>query len=68
MDFIIGLLLYKNPVGGPDFNIILIVINRYSKIVRYIIYYKIINFLELAKIIWEHVFLIFSFSNRIISN
>jgi hypothetical protein len=51
MNFIIGLLLYKNLVKDPDFNIILIIINRYSKIARYIIYYKTINFLELAKII-----------------
>jgi hypothetical protein len=51
MDFITGLLLYKNPVKGPDFNIILIVINRYSKIVKYIIYYKTVNSPELTKII-----------------
>ena len=51
MNFIIGLLLYKNPVEDPDFNIILIVINQYSKIVRYIIYYKTINFPKLTKII-----------------
>jgi hypothetical protein len=51
MDFIIGLLLYKNLIKDLDFNIILIITNRYSKIIRYIIYYKIINSLELIKII-----------------
>jgi hypothetical protein len=51
MNFIINLLLYKNLVKDSNFNIILIVINRYSKIVRYIIYYKIVNFLKLIKII-----------------
>ena len=51
IDFITGLLLYKNLIEDPDFNIILIVINRYSKIARYIIYYKTINFPELTKII-----------------
>jgi hypothetical protein len=68
MDFIIGLPPCKNPVGGPNFNIILIVINRYSKIARYITYYKIVNSPELTRIIWEHVFSIFGSPNSIISN
>jgi hypothetical protein len=68
MDFIIGLPPYKNPAGGPNFNAILIVINRYSKIARYITYYKIVNSPELARIIWEHIFSIFSSPNSIISN
>jgi hypothetical protein len=51
MDFITGLPPYKNPARGPDFNIILVVINRYSKIARYITCHKTINSPELAKII-----------------
>jgi hypothetical protein len=68
MDFITGLPLYKNPAGGPDFNAILIVINRYSKMARYIIYYKTINSPELTKIIWEYIFSIFGSPNGIISD
>jgi hypothetical protein len=68
MDFIIGLPLCKNPAGGPNFNTILIVINRYSKIARYITYHKTVNSPELARIMWEHVFSIFGSPNSIISN
>ena len=51
MDFVIGLLLYKNPIGDSDFDIILIIINRYSKIVKYITYNKTVNSPELIKFI-----------------
>jgi hypothetical protein len=51
MNFIISLLLYKNLIKNLDFNIILIIINRYLKIIKYIIYYKIINFPKLIKFI-----------------
>ena len=51
MDFIISLLLYKNLIEGLNFNIILIIINRYSKIVKYITYNKTINSPELIKLI-----------------
>jgi hypothetical protein len=68
MDFVIGLLLCKNPAGGPDFDTILIIINRYSKMARYITCNKIVNFPELAKLIWENVFLLFDISDRIVSD
>jgi hypothetical protein len=68
MDFVTGLLLYKNPIGGPDFDIILIIINRYSKMARYIAYNKIVNSPELAKFMWENVFSLFGISNRIVSD
>jgi hypothetical protein len=42
MDFIIGLLAYKNKRGGADFNVILVVINRYLKMLCYILCYKTI--------------------------
>ena len=51
MDFITGLPGYKNPAGGLDFNTILVVVNRYSKMAQYIAYYKTINSLELTKIL-----------------
>jgi hypothetical protein len=68
MDFITGLPPYKNLVGGPNFNIILVVIDRYSKIAKYITCYKIVNSPELTRIMWEHVFSIFGSPNSIISN
>jgi hypothetical protein len=68
IDFITGLPPYKNPAGGPDFNTILIVINRYSKMAKYITYYKTVNSPELTKIIWKYVFSIFGSPNRIISD
>ena len=51
MDFVTGLLLYKNLVRGPDFDVILVIINRYSKMARYITYNKIIDFPEFIKLI-----------------
>ena len=51
MDFITGLPGCKNPVGGPDFDAILVIIDRYSKMARYITCYKTVDFPELAKIL-----------------
>jgi hypothetical protein len=51
MDFVISLLLYKNLIKGLDFDVILIIVNRYLKIIKYITYYKIVNFPELIKLI-----------------
>jgi hypothetical protein len=51
MDFIISLLLYKNLIKNLNFNIIFIIVDRYLKIIKYIIYYKIVNFLEFIKLI-----------------
>jgi hypothetical protein len=68
MDFITGLPPYKNPAGGPDFDAILIVVNRYSKMAKYIVCHKTVDSPELAKIIWEYVFSIFGSPNRIVSD
>ena len=68
MDFVTDLPLYKNPVGSPDFDIILVIINRYSKMTRYIIYNKTVNFPELVKFIWKNVFSLFGIPDRIISD
>ena len=48
MDFITGLPFSKNPNGGEDYDSILIIVDRFSKMARYIPYYKTINALELA--------------------
>jgi hypothetical protein len=49
MDFITGLLAYKNKRKSADFNIILVIINRYLKILCYILCYKTIIALQLIK-------------------
>jgi hypothetical protein len=51
MDFITGLPEYSNPAGGPPFNAILVVVDRYPKMSRYIACYKTINSPELAMIL-----------------
>ena len=68
MDFVTGLPLYKNPVGGPDFDTILIIINRYSKMARYITCNKTVDSPELIKLIWENVFSLFDIPDRIVSD
>jgi hypothetical protein len=49
MDFITGLLAYKDKRGGADFNTILVVIDKYSKMSRYIPCHKTITALQLAE-------------------
>jgi len=66
IDFITGLLVCKNSASGLDFNAILVIVDRYLKIAKYIACYKTINSLELAKILWEHVFSIFGTLDRIV--
>ena len=53
MDFIIGLPLSK--FHNKVYNIILIVVNRYIKIARYILYTKKIFALELTKYFLEYI-------------
>ena len=53
MDFIIGLLLSK--FYNKVYNAILIVINKYIKIARYIPYTKKIFILELTKYFLEYI-------------
>ena len=50
MDFIIRLPFYKN-LNSNDFDSIFIVVYYYSKIVKYISYYKTINTLELITLL-----------------
>ena len=68
IDFVTGLLPYKNLARGLDFDIILVIVNQYLKMAKYIIYYKIVDSLELVKIMWEHVFSLFNLFNKIVSN
>jgi hypothetical protein len=42
MNFIIGLLAYKDKRKGTDFDAVLVVINKYLKILCYILCYKTI--------------------------
>ena len=53
MDFIIGLPLSK--FYNKVYNIILIVVNKYIKITRYILYIKKIFTLELTKYFLEYI-------------
>jgi hypothetical protein len=43
MDFITGLLACKNKRKGADFDAVLVVIDRYSKMSRYILCHKTIT-------------------------
>jgi hypothetical protein len=45
MDFITGLLAYKDKHKGADFDAVLIVMDRYSKMLRYIPCHKTITVL-----------------------
>jgi transposase InsO family protein len=68
MDFITGLPGCKNPAGGPDFDAILVVVDRYSKMARYIACHKTVDSPELAKILWERVFSLFGTPDGIVSD
>jgi hypothetical protein len=48
MDFVTGLPPSKNLNGDKDYNLILIIVNRFSKMAQYIPCHKTINALELA--------------------
>jgi hypothetical protein len=49
MNFITGLLAYKDKRGGADFDAILVVINKYSKMLCYIPCHKTIIASQLIK-------------------
>jgi hypothetical protein len=68
MDFITGLPGCKNPAGGPDFDAILVVVDRYSKMARYIACHKTVDSPELARIMWNQVFSIFGTPDGIVSD
>ncbi|KAF4627116.1 hypothetical protein G7Y89_g11043 [Cudoniella acicularis] len=68
MDFITGLPLCKNPSGGKDFDCILVVVDRYSKMARYIPCYKTIDSPELATLLWKEVFSMFGTPSGIVSD
>ncbi len=66
MNFIINLLftVRRNKV----YNIILIIVDRYSKIIYYIIYIKEIDAFKLKERLIKKIFLKFEFSRSIISD
>ena len=68
MDFVTSLPPSKNPNASEDYNLILVIVNRFSKMARYIPCYKTINTLELAQRIWDSVFSLFGTLNKIVSN
>ncbi len=68
MDFITSLLECKDLASRLNFDSILVVVDRYTKMAQYIACYKTIDALELAKILQEKVFSIFRTLDRIVSN
>jgi hypothetical protein len=49
MDFITGFLAYKNKRGGADFDAVLVVVNKYLKMLCYILCHKTIIALQFAE-------------------
>ena len=49
MDFVTGLPPSKNPNGGKDYDLILVIVDRFSKMARYIPCHKTIDALKLAQ-------------------
>jgi hypothetical protein len=68
MDFVTSLPPSKNPNGGEDYNLILVVVDRFSKMAWYIPCHKTIDTLELAQRIWDSVFSLFGTLNGMVSN
>ncbi len=66
MNFITSLPLSKR--YGRVYNTVFIIINRYIKILRYILIIKIIDSTGLIELIFEKVILKFKVPNKIISN
>ena len=66
MDFIVGLLptKYRRNV----YNTVLVIIYRYSKIARFILYTKDVATEELSNILYNEIFLRYSVSRSIIIN
>jgi hypothetical protein len=48
MDFVTSLPPSKNQHGGKDYNLILVIVNKFLKMARYIPCHKTIDALELA--------------------
>lgn len=68
MDFVTGLPEVKNPDGTLRFDAILVVVDRYSKMARYIPCRKTITSQELAVVLWEEVFKTFGCPDGIVSD
>jgi transposase InsO family protein len=68
MDFITGLPACKDKRGGADFDAVLVVVDRYSKMSRYIPCHKTITAPQLAERLWESVFSLFGTPDGIVSD
>ena len=66
MDFIIGLL--ESTYRGAIYNSILVIMDRYTKMARYIPYNKIINAKELIDMIMDEVIYPHSILEGIVTN
>jgi hypothetical protein len=67
MDFITGL-PEQQSVDRAVYDSILIVVDRYSKIARYIVYRKTIDSPELTVVLWKEVFSLFGTPKGIVSD
>ena len=54
MDFIINLILYKGFFINKIYNSLLIIINKYNKNIKYILYLKIIDALNLIRLFIDY--------------
>jgi hypothetical protein len=68
IDFITGLPPSKNLNGGEDYDLILVVVDRFSKMARYIPCHKTIDALELAQRMWDSVFSLFGTPDGMVSD
>jgi hypothetical protein len=68
MDFITGLPPCRDPYGGLDLDCILVVVDRYSKMARYLACRKTIDAPELAELLFERVFSLFGVPQGIVSD
>ena len=68
MDFITGLPACRDKRGGPSFDSCLVVVDRYSKMSRYIPCHKTITAPQLAERMWESVFSLFGTPDGIVSD
>lgn len=69
MDFVTGLPECPSGLaGGVPFDAILVVVDRYTKMARYIPCHKTVDSPELAKLLWEQVFCLFGMPEGIVSD
>ena len=60
--------LFSNKRRGVVYDLILMIINRYIKIIKYILMIKKMNVAELTKIFFKKIILYFDMSNEIVND